>query len=595
LNDTFPNSGLISSAKVKEELGTFLDGSKVVSAARNRLKPRILFCDDWAVNDWYYPELEAIAECSTATDLMSALPVMSKFDIVAAIKHGKDAILNDQDASMVRTHIVEFISNGGYFLTYYDHNRLNEKIASQLIEGLKLPAEFQASNLTRTSNGIISSGLPNSFYYYSSCPLVNSDSKVVPELINSDNVPVVISKKYGSGYLVVSGMWPPHDDAGLKQQVHPALLGLHLLGNVLQPTDLFRAVSAINDDLHFTKAIVMSNADALVTADNLAVTLAELDSTRLRRLPQTFCISLLDGKNYTPPMYTSAGVNYYGNGYLLSNIAERTNGLYFGMHEYDWRTVYGLIFSGTPGMVKNISCKLKCNGVPIAPEAVMQPNPLNEKLFSSRFYTVQCKTCEVIEADVAGTSVADDSTIQKNVTIETRDILNRERSFLSAEHANDIMLKMLQTTPLDTQSIVKFALEHRLMNDFTAFIALEPNDSIVFMRDPNDESNYHQTSVSPAMVKSVVQQFIVKIMKAFNNITLVLDIPQSGTLQVRVFDIAGRLIYRHEAANCHSGSTSIALTNRHIGKGMYLVVVKYLAHGMNYSSVQTRIERFVLE
>ena len=595
LVDTFPKSGLTGNNDFKESLETFINGSKIISAVKNSSKPRILFCDDWAHNDWAFPGLEALAECSTATNLMSAISVISHFNIVAAIKHGNGENLNDDDASLARTRIVEFIKNGGYFLTYYDHNRGKEKIASYLIEGLKLPSGFKASNLTRTSNGNISFGFPNSFYYYSSCPLVNSDEQAIPELMNSDNEPVVISKKFGSGYFVVSGMWPPHDDAGLKQQVHPALLGLQISGSGSQTTDLIKALYDFNDDFNFNKIVVMSNADVTVTAENLSDKLTELDTVKLSRLPQTYCISLLDGTTYTPPIYTSSGVNYYGSGYLLCKIAERKHGLYFGMHEYDWRTVLGIIFNNNPMMVKNFSFAPKCNGVAIAPETVMQPNPLNEKLNSSRFYTVQCKTCEVIEAEVTGISPENDSALQKSLTIETRDVLNRTGSFISTEHANDIMLKMFQTIPLDTQEIVNFALEHRLMNDFTAFIALEPNDSIFFMQNPNDESNYHRTSVSPDLIKSIIVKFAVRILKILNNISFVLDIPQNGNVQIRIFNIAGRLLYRQDLSNCRIGATTILLKNKPLGKGMYLVAVKYFPHGMNYTSIQTRIGRFTLE
>jgi hypothetical protein len=153
------------------------------------------------------------------------------------------------------------------------------------------------------------------------------------------------------------------------------------------------------------------------------------------------------------------------------------------------------------------------------------------------------------------------------------------------------MLKMLQSVPLDTQAIVKFALEHRLMNDFTAFIALEPNDSLFFMKNPYDESKY-QTNVSVS--KAAFKQFAVRVLKALKKISLVLNIPQNGTIQVRLFTIDGRLVYRHDAS-CSAGAVNIAIANRQLGKGMYIAVVKYRSFGNINNSVQTRIEKFTME
>ena len=606
LIDTLPKTGLMSSADLKDVLESFIGNSAILSAVKNRKKPRLLFCDEWAVNDWSYPGLEELAECDTVDNLMSAIPKLSGYDIVAAIKHGNGENLSDENASTARNRIVEFVKNGGYFLTYYDQNRSPERIASNLIEGLKLPTGFSPSNLTRASGGNISSGFPNSFYYYSSCPLEYTDNQVVKELVNSDGKPVVISKKYGSGLFVVSGMWPPHDDAGLKQQVHPALLGLQISGNTaesgdtstvngVQTVDIMKMLSAMNDEYHFDNIVLMSSADASVNAENIGGTLAEIDTAGIKSLPRTCCISLLDGVAYTPPTFTSSGTTYYGSGYLLSKIAELTGGMYFGLHEYDWRTVFGLIMNNSSETVNDFSCVIKGDGTEIPQTSIMQPNTLNDVFNSSRFYTFQCASCETIEADITGRSPANDSTLRKILTISTQDIMTRERSILSTEHANDVLLKMLQSVPLDTAAIVSFSVAHRLMNDFTAFIALEPDDSLSFMQNPNDESSYPRTKIVPQTATVNVRAFAVRIQKTMNTIFLMLAVPHTGDVQIRVFTIAGRQLFNQDLPHCGSGSITVPLTKRHFSKGMYIVAVKYLPQGMSHSSLQTRVEKFTVQ
>ena len=397
-------------------------------------------------------------------------------------------------------------------------------------------------------------------------------------------------------------MWPAHDDAGLKQQVHTALLGLHLTGvpsdgsygHGTQTVDIVRALAEGNDRYSFTKMVLISNADESVTAANLSEKLTELDTGKIRHFPQTFCISLLNGKNYVPPIFTISGTSYYGSGFLLADIAKRTNGMYFGMHESNWMSIFGIAFSNVSVPVADFSGTFKCDGVILPPETIMPTYRINEQLSSSRFYTFKCKTCEVIEAEISGVSITSDSIYRKNITIETRDMFVGGQSFLSAEHANNTMQKLLQILPLDTQAIVKFSLEHRLMNDFTAFIALEPNDTNFFMENPNDESQYGSTEALP-IIQNAVNRLVMKVLKAINTLALLLEIPHPGDVELRIFNLAGRLVYRHSIHNCRQGLVSVDLRNNRLGRGTYLVVMRYIAHGKNQNSARRLIEKFTIE
>src|SRR6185369_17511523 len=46
------------------------------------------------------------------------------------------------------------------------------------------------------------------------------------------------------------------------------------------------------------------------------------------------------------------------------------------------------------------------------------------------------------------------------------------------------------TFPADTQQILRIAIQNRLVCDYTAMLALEPNDTLHFMHNPFDESRY---------------------------------------------------------------------------------------------------------
>ena len=53
--------------------------------------------------------------------------------------------------------------------------------------------------------------------------------------------------------------------------------------------------------------------------------------------------------------------------------------------------------------------------------------------------------------------------------------------------ANEELKDMFNSETLDTLGIVNLSIEHNLLTDFTALLALEPNEEIHFMKDPFEE------------------------------------------------------------------------------------------------------------
>ncbi|MBD3320016.1 MAG: hypothetical protein GF350_02870 [Chitinivibrionales bacterium] len=594
--DTIPHAGwFYSKTDSIDIIISALDSSAALREIKITPVPGLLFCDDWAENDFAFPGLEKLAVCAKVNSIMDALPILQEYDIVVASMHGHEALLSDSEAESVHAALEQFWDKGGTFITYYDHNREKEKIASRYISGLQIPASFKASMLTRNADGIIGPNFPETFYYHTSCPLINSDSSVIEELLNEDNEPVVLSKRINNGLLVVTGMWPPHDDAGLKQQVHTALFGFQQLHQTRRLNDLLTALMQDNAAHPYDHALVLSNSDYLVTDQNLAEELIKIDTTGtgIGALPPVTSVNLLDGAHYTPPVFTLHNDNYYGSGYLLNYFSQETGGAYFGMHAYSWSFLSKVIDQATVSPVTITNYTIRVDGNSSTQNVIKELDRYNAGYNAACFYTGTTGPGDAITVSFTAQSM--DSTHEKAVTFDiqeclpcTPDILD----ILSAIYAQEILTKMLNQTPIDTNAIVSFAMQHRILNDFTAFIALEPHDSVYFLDSPFDESNYpHVTDIQSDIAQQ--NRFDLTVTATLYETVARICVPLRGHIKLRIFNSAGQCVYSEMIAVENRGIHSVRIPKQALCKGAYICVAKFYAADTKGSS-QRLISKFFI-
>ena len=51
----------------------------------------------------------------------------------------------------------------------------------------------------------------------------------------------------------------------------------------------------------------------------------------------------MDGSTIVPPYFSESGIDYYGSGYLLKVLADKTHGLHFETHLNDWDFIASLL------------------------------------------------------------------------------------------------------------------------------------------------------------------------------------------------------------------------------------------------------------
>jgi hypothetical protein len=252
-------------------------------------------------------------------------------------------------------------------------------------------------------------------------------------------------------------------------------------------TPLLNNYSQLNAASSIDRVITFSNCDSLATTvgtDNWVNNYL----TSFPVHPVFKSVNLLDGVSVTPQSVTVNGKEYYGSGYLLQRIADATKGAHFETHLTDWPTITQLL---SPSLHPYID-SIKLTSAFLSPQdsikEFIEVNPNRSDPERPLFFLGSTNSTSqvTINADVwfSGIPEVKHTSFTYPFSIDTMNTLRVISSMLGFEKLNGMLLN----NSTDTSGIVSQALKYNLLCDYTALIALEPNDTIHFMINPFDES-----------------------------------------------------------------------------------------------------------
>jgi hypothetical protein len=517
--------------------------STLVQALQNRRPPHILYADALAMQCWSFPGMEYMATREIAARITDCRYRFKYADVVAAYEHGNEQVLSSQQLSMVTASLDSFFNRGGRLVSFYDYNRVGkEKLASYYIAGLGTHQKASGT-LFRVTAGNIGSAFPPSFYHPVANVLDYTDPQVKVEVTNSQGQAVVISKKIGKGLLVVSGLWSFKDDAALRGQLAVAMLGM--AGR--QPdqlNQLLQNMARVHRNTPCQQALVFSYSDSMLESSaataQVNATLNNFGSTPLR----IHTITMLDGAVYTPPKVVEMGVAYYGGGYWLKRLSEATGGMHFERNAYDWDYIAATLASNQVTIngseITSIVRIDQGAGAVVEKRTVAASGSADQPIFivgsDSGRQSIQFEIGLSSSVPVVGQSRTINLPLQNDTT--HTDLV------LPSMLANELLLEKLALAARDTAAIVKLAQRFNLLCDYTALIALEPNDTLHYMQHPFDESKYPATPVEQAKVKADSVSLNV-FPNPFNEQTsLEINLVDAADIEIVVYNVRGQTV-RH--------------------------------------------------
>ena len=560
--------------------------------------PRIIYADYNAQLCWQFPGLENLATYDNYRTLTDALPNFTTADVVAAYNHGfEDASYTQANLTAILRKVDSLLAKGGRFLSYYDYNRVGrELIGSHYVPGLTTTRRPDTSaTLYRNIKGNIGIYFPESFVHYGFDYLqYTPDTTVKIEVQDKSGRPVVISKKIGNGLLVISGIWSFRDDGALRAELGVPLLGLNAVTRSQMLTGLLGSVETMFIQSPFDRAVVLSNTDSLFQMSDAQAWTTSYFKSFSGGSPQFTTINLLDGQVYTPAYITDQQIEYYGCGYLLKTIASASNGRHFETHLNQWNyicsSLAGYSYPVADSFFVSASVDSGFGQLKEIREIASVPVDANK----ARFFIGSASIANNIRFNVRATfsGIAGEKTSSNLFFLnhDTTKMDNVVPGMLANEHLNDLFNQSVR----DTAAIVNLGVKYRLLCDYTAFLVLDPNDTITNKNNPNG------TGVSDPLINFEVDPdsiYLTAYPNPFNNQTkIVVSVGRPSLVSVTVYNILGQLV-RNLALDDQVQATKvyswngIDSRNSVVSSGIYFIYL--VARDKLTSSTKTQLRKIV--
>lgn len=455
-----------------------------------KLRGNILFCDKSALASWSFPNIANIAWTTNFANIKTASNSFYKADAIAAYEYGYEYPLSEMEAYIIKEKIDSLMNRGGRFITYYDNNRAGfENIASKYIKGLRtVSRDTNYTILYRNAKGNMGSDFPERIIRKNTYYLTSDDPEMKVELADSYGKAAVISKRIQNGLIIVSGMWSYNDEPLLKSDENIPLLGLNSVVKNIQAFNLLKEMNNHYNTSPFDKSIIFSNSDSLISKDDAESYARSYLARYPAAAPNISTVNLLD--TLIPGnMITDKNINYYGTGYFWKSISEAMTGFHFETNSKDWNTIRSILNSYTSPRLMSHTLKITAdNGtaqciqdIEVNPDAADPQKPVFHVGSTTAHTDLKFEITARYSSPIG----------QKKIIISApvyHDTAKAEKMIPIMLAQENLKVLFAATPKIDTAQILDIAIKNRMLCDFTAFLALEPNDTIKFMVNPFDES-----------------------------------------------------------------------------------------------------------
>jgi hypothetical protein len=355
----------------------------------------------------------------------------------------------------------------------------------------------------------------------------------------------------------------------MRKIIGVPLLGLNSIqdSNMLIP--LLQNYAQIDSQQHIDKFITFCNNDSLFTT---AGTDTWVDNyvNNYSVKPIFNNINLLDGSSITPPSVTINGKEYYGNGYLLQRLADKSQGMHFETHLIDWPTIIQRLSPSAHKLINSINLTPVFHGPVDSLIEMREVNADRSDPDRPLFFLVSTNSWDQVDMNVDvkfdGDTTMWHSTFKYVFSVDT---LNTNRIVPSMMGYEKLKDKLLNNST-DTSGIVSLAVKHNLLCDYTALIALEPNDTIRFIVNPFDESGFTDVEeVDSTRIKdySLAQNYP----NPFNPSTIIkYELPKAGNVTLKVYNILGKEIRVLVNDFKSAGKYSVKFDGKGLASGIYI-------------------------
>ncbi len=592
LSEDWMNGSMLT---IESLMDTFIKSNFAIQLMQIK-KPHIIYADDHASICWKFPGIEELASYETYRNISDAKDHFNEADIIAAYDHGCELALSDETLAALLEPLDNFFNRGGRLLSFYDYNRVGkERLASHFINGLTTRQQ-SSGQIYRNVDGNIGKFFPESIHHHVISLLEYNDPDVKIEMMDQNGRPAIISKKIKNGLLVVSGLWSFTEDGALRSLVGIPLLGLTSLTAERQLPELLAAMKAACQQDNVDKLIIFSNSDSIIEKKDAEIWVEDYRRSFKSPNPQFHTINLLDASRFSLPYLTEDGKEYCGSGLFLKILSDRTRGIHFEIQRHDWDYIAGVLSPVSAPFREDIKIFANIDDNTGVLNELYEVNPILNDPDKPIFFIGSATGNNTISFNIQEKFLENDTIYQKSITFPVSHDTTNKVNIISSMLGYEKLKLLFQNSRNDTATIVKLAMKHHLLCDYTALLALEPNDTLKFMKDPFDEEDIF-TRVQTE--KEETDSLEIKLYpNPFNaRITIHLNIPQPGIVKVAIYNIRGQLVRELINSSLFPGKSELIwnatdLNEREVSSGLYFVQVLY--QNVKNGALLKRVNRILL-
>ena len=551
--------------------------SPVGIAANSVKKRKILWLDHdsrWTMD---FHGISTLCNFKEVANFGLGLPDITNSDLVMAYdpmgknKH-RDTIARYKDSVNL------LLERGGRFLAYTSKPTVSaDSILKHYFTNLRVDTTITKFNTWfRNENGNLGVGFPPTIERKTTHVLNHNDEFVKVELKNNLDKIAVLSKRVLNGLFVVSGIYGYDDDLSLKSLINPPLMGINVTNGPLMLPDFLDYISNFSNVNRPDKIIIVSNSDKYYSVEEIDAKVNQFMTQLGEYKPKINTVNLLDGEPFViPPVTYNDLKSYYGSGLLLAKISSKRGGLHFEKAIYDWDYIADGISTSMPGIDTLVITVTPQTGGVIPEFREIRKNL--KDYWAPMFFVGKYDNTNTVTLDVTAKFSGNDTVYSRSFPFSVQfDTINK-RTIIPSALTNEKINEMLVNAAYDTSLIVSMAFDDRVLCDYTAFLVLEPNDTVHYLINPWDESTLTKIEDENSKVDSLMLDIYPN---PFNSMSLIkLSLPEDSRVSVNIFDITGQLVKQIADEDGIKGIKKYNWNgtdnfNTTLASGVYLVHVK---------------------
>lgn len=503
-------------------------------------KRKILWMDKDARWTMDFHGISTLTNYKEVTNFGLGINDITNSDVVMAyqpVGFGKqrDTVMRYKDSLAV------LLENGGRYLSYTSYaTHTRDSLLKYYIDGIHVDTTISVfKTWFRNENGNLGMGFPATIERKTTQLLDHQDAAAKTELRNNLDQIAVLSKRLLNGLVVVSGIYGYDDDLSLKSLVNPPLMGLNVTNGPLLLEGFLNYLASLQQSAKATRFVLMSNSDKYYTPGEIQTLVNSFMSQLGEARPAIATVNLLDGEPFViPPVTYDDLKTYYGSGLLLSKISSKTGGLHFEKAIYDWDFITSGLATAMPGVDSLVITASPQTGGLITEFREIRKNLKN--YWAPMFFAGKYENTNVVNIGITAKFAGNDAVHTRNYPFPVQWDTVNTRTIIPSVITNEKINEMLVNASYDTALIISMAFDDRVMCDYTAFLVLEPNDTVHYLINPWDESKLTKILGEDMVVDSLMLDIYPN---PFNSMSLIrLAVPEDSRVQVNIFDITGQLV-----------------------------------------------------